>query len=329
MSDVNDTSLAEKLILRALIISLLIHALVFCTWRMGKAQGWFHNMGLPRWMQMVSNAVVPIAPKRLVPAPQPATPLMFVEVDPALASPKPPEAPKFYGANNTLAANPQITTPSTVPDIRGRQDKEMKTTDNGKPKAQPLQPTPPPQPTAAASKAVKSDTPGELALAQPAKKTQEKDGKADTATDAQPQPAYQRPRTIAEAMARNGTLGEKMRQKGGVAMNNVDSSLDVKGTSLGAYDALFVEAVKARWYQLLENRTPNAPGKVILEFKLHPDGRITDMKMAQNDVSDLLGTLCEQAVLDPAPYAPWPTQMRLDIPADYRELRFTFFYDVY
>ena len=57
------------------------------------------------------------------------------------------------------------------------------------------------------------------------------------------------------------------------------------------------------------------------------DGRITDMKMSDNDVGDLLGLLCERAVLDPAPYAPWPSDMRRLIGHNYREVTFTFYYN--
>jgi outer membrane biosynthesis protein TonB len=88
------------------------------------------------------------------------------------------------------------------------------------------------------------------------------------------------------------------------------------------------EAIKTRWFQLLEKVSANASGKVVLEFKLRPDGRITDMKMAQNEVTEELGTFCEQAIFDPAPFPPWPRQMRLDNPADSLDLQFTFYYDV-
>jgi hypothetical protein len=32
--------------------------------------------------------------------------------------------------------------------------------------------------------------------------------------------------------------------------------------------------------------------------------------------------------LDPAPYARWPSQMRKDVGADFRDLQFTFYFDV-
>jgi hypothetical protein len=329
-SDVNEPSFTEKFILRALIISLLIHLAAFFTYKIGQSQGWWANLAMPRWMQVVSRALAPAVPKKIAAVTQSPAPLMFVEVDPANAIHEPPKTPKFYGANNTVAANPNVTKPSSVPDIRGRQDKVLKTTEDGKPKAQPLQPTPPPRPETVAKAAVpkKEYTPGDLASARPAETARESTPEADTAVEAQPQPIYQRPLTIAEAKARSGTLGEKTRQAGGVSNLKITSALDVRSTAVGAYDEQFVGAVKARWDQLWDNRTPNASGKVILEFRLLPDGRITNMKMIQNEVTDLMGTICEQAIMDPAPYAPWPREMRLEIPADFRDVQFTFFYDL-
>jgi len=329
VSLVNEPSFTEKFLLRALIISLLIHFVVFFTYKIGQSQGWWANLAMPRWMQVVSRALAPAIPKKIAAVTQSPTPLMFVEVDPANAIHEPPKAPKFYGANNTVAANPDITKPSTVPDIRGRQDKVLKTTENGKPKAQPLQPTPPPRPETVASAALpkKAYAPGDLASARPAETARESKPEAETAIDAQPQPVYQRPRTIAEAMARNGTLGEKTRQAGGVSNVKMTSSLDVKSTAIGDYDQGFVDAVKARWDQLWENRIPNSSGKVVLEFRLLPDGRITNMTNTQNEVTSFMENICEQAILDPSPYQPWPREMRLEIPADYRDIQFTFFYD--
>jgi hypothetical protein len=63
-----------------------------------------------------------------------------------------------------------------------------------------------------------------------------------------------------------------------------------------------------------------------VEFRLHPDGRVTDLKIAQNEMSELLGIICQQAISDPAPYRKWPEDMRRDIPKDYRDVTFTFYY---
>ena len=50
------------------------------------------------------------------------------------------------------------------------------------------------------------------------------------------------------------------------------------------------------------------------------------MKMTVNEVNELLAELCERAVLDPAPFRPWPQKMRQEIP-DPRQIRFTFYYE--
>jgi len=283
---------------------------------------------LPRWMQLVSKVLTPVAPRKAV-SPL-TTPTVFVEVDPEMIAPQAPKAAKYYGANNSVAANKEIKIASSVPNIEGRQDKVMKTTEDAKPKAAPLQPSPPPppQPTPSQPPPKNSYTPGDLAMAAAAKKAEDKEGKseADATVQPQAQPVYERPRTLAEALARKGTLGEQAKQNGGVNNVSMKSALDVQGSPLGAYDAQFIEAVKTRWYQLLENRSANAPGKVVVEFRMHPDGRITGVKVTVNEVTDLLATICQQAILDPAPYPPWPRQMRLDIPADYRDVQFTFYY---
>ena len=120
--------------------------------------------------------------------------------------------------------------------------------------------------------------------------------------------------------------GRSIDQDGGVKRQLTAPSFDVKGTPFGAYDAAFVSAVTYRWYSLMADPklTVNHPGKVILEFRLNYDGRISDMKMITNEVGDLLGYLCQRAITDPAPYERWPSDMRKIIGSDSREITFTF-----
>ena len=136
-------------------------------------------------------------------------------------------------------------------------------------------------------------------------------------------PAFQ---ANAEAMAQHGMLGEKSRQDGGVKRLRMDSSLDAMKTSYGDYDREFIDAVRTRWYQLLEGRSSEGSGKVVVSFRMLPDGRITDLNMVRNEMSDLLGLICQQAIFDPAPYRPWPEEMRRDIAKEYRDITFTFYY---
>ncbi len=344
VSEPNATSSTEKLILRALIASVLLHLLIASIWREGKAQGWWRNLTMPRWMQLMSNAMMPIAPKKLAQELPSPTQLTFVEVDPALAVPTPPKKPLFQGAKSTQAANREIKVPSEQPNIDGLQEKYLKTTENAKPKPVGATPTPPPAPAVPPAPLVpqttsqqnapkQSYTPGDLAMARPSDKAQ--DGKADSepANQAQPQPqpppAYQKPRTIEEARARSGNPGRLTRQLGGVSKVKSDASLDVVGTPLGDYIARMVEIVQRRWDQLLQNRTPDITGKVVLHFRLLPDGSVRDMKMVENEVGPLLEATCELAVTQPAPYEKWTREMRLGLPTDSYEITFTFYYENY
>jgi hypothetical protein len=337
VSEPNDTSPTEKLLLRALIISVLLHLLIVFVWRQGQAQGWWRNMTMPRWMQLVTKALMPIAPKKLAVDQPSRTQLTFVEVDPALATPAPPKKPAYEGARNTVAANREIKVPSAIPNIDGLQEKYLKTTENAKPKSLAAAPTPPPAPsvpqnTVSQNAPKKTYTPGDLAMARPSDKAQEGKTDAEAGEPAQPQPqpqpAHHRPRTLAEALARSGNPGQLMRQAGGVPRVS-DASLDVKGTPLGDYIQRMVAAVQSRWDKLLEDQTPDVTGKVVLHFRLHPDGSVTDMKMLQNEVGALLEATCELAVTQPAPYEKWTREMRLSLPSDSYDIIFTFYYEPY
>ena len=74
-----------------------------------------------------------------------------------------------------------------------------------------------------------------------------------------------------------------MMQDGGVRRHASVSSLDVKLTGFGDYDAALVEAITQRWYDLLDSQrfALDRTGKVVLQFRLNYDGTISDMKVAQ------------------------------------------------
>jgi hypothetical protein len=62
---------------------------------------------------------------------------------------------------------------------------------------------------------------------------------------------------------------------------------------------------------------------------LHPDGSVTDVRALSYDVGDLLEAACERGIKDPAPFGQWPAEMRQEIPNDYYDITFTFYYDFY
>jgi outer membrane biosynthesis protein TonB len=233
-------------------------------------------------------------------------PLLFVEVTPEQSTPEPPKDPKFYSSANSLAANPDPKDDTSVPRIDGSQDKVPKTFDTLRPAPEPAPPTPPPEPEEP------EPQPRDLTV-----------GASDPATKPKPE----RPKTVAQAQMQQGIIaGPRMRQEGGVKRRGV-VSLDTKATPFGAYDAAVIAAIQRRWYDLLEDSSA-APktGKVVLEFRMHSDGGITDLKIVEEDVGEIRALYCRKAVSDPAPYAPWPSDMRRMIGKDYRDVRFTFYY---
>jgi len=103
-------------------------------------------------------------------------------------------------------------------------------------------------------------------------------------------------------------------------------AFDAVGTPFGMYDAKFIAAVQEQWHTSLRNRSV-APGRVVIDFRLHDDGRITNLRVAEKNVDDLLSYLCEQSILAPAPFERWPKSMRESIGAPHRDVRFTFHYN--
>jgi outer membrane biosynthesis protein TonB len=237
---------------------------------------------------------------------QEEAPLLFVEVTPEQSTPEPPKDPKFYSFANSQAANPDAQVDTGVPKIDGTQDKVPKTFDTLRPSAEPLPPTPPPEPE------------------EP--QTQPRDLTVGDSPPPKP-PKQERPRTVAQAQIQQGIIaGPRMRQDGGVKRRGA-VSLDTKATPFGLYDAEVIHAIQKRWYDLLEDSTA-APksGKVVLDFRMHSDGHITDLKVVEQDVGEIRALFCRKAVSDPAPYKPWPSDMRRMIGKDYRDVKFTFFY---
>ncbi len=322
--------LKENPVVLAAAISLILHLSIFGGWKIGQRLGWWKNQHLPSWLQKISQSLakVPDVKKFPVQPNRESPPLIFVDVDPQLSVKEPPKEAKMYGAANTQVAS-KTRAKADLPEVLGKQEKVVKTVENAKPKAEPLQPTPAP-PEVVEEKETKprpkeKQTAGDLAAAKPQEqikpspeKTKEDDGEAE-------KKARVRPRTLDQVKA--GALGEKMKQQGGAKRVALEPSFDVKLTGFGNYDREFIAAVRQHWYQLLENRN-TVPGKIVVEFRLNYKGRVTDLKAVENTTQNaMLELICIGAISDPSPYAPWPTEMRREMKSDEREVRFTFYYE--
>jgi len=312
----------------AFAISLALHLLVFGTYHTGKKLHLWENLHWPAWLH-APKILTNLIPKQPSPPPpqRQDLPLIFVNVNPAQATAEAPKDAKFYSDKNSRAANPEPDKITETPKVDGQQTQVAKTEDIPREKFVPLQPSPPAQPAQEPQPEVKPKpayTPGDLTLAKPSPTPRKTEGDAN---EAKPP----RPRTIKEALARQQDSrppGEKMKQDGGVQRRNQMASLDTKATPFGAYDAALIEAISQRWYTLLDERdyASDSRGKVVLQFRLHYDGRVTDMKVAESTTGEVLSLICQKAVLDPAPFGAWPSDMRRTL-GDIRSIQFTFYYN--
>ncbi|MDE3067705.1 MAG: hypothetical protein KGJ60_09160 [Verrucomicrobiota bacterium] len=294
----------------ALALSLAAHVLGWCVYESGKALQLWHPSRSPRLASLV-----PPPPQTSQP------PLVFVEVNPEQAVAQPPKDARYYSDQNSRAANPRTAPKANQPKLNGRQSDMVKTETVTRPDFNKLQPSPPaPQtrPAPAPSPPQYAMNAGDLTVGKPENSRQEQQ---------EPKP---RPRTLRQALAEqpHRLPGLAMRQEGGVPRVALEPSLDVKATPFGAYDRAFIDAVSQRWYDLLDSRrfALDRTGKVTLRFRLNYDGTISDVQVLDNNVGDILGYVCREAITDPAPYPKWPSDMRRMIGADYRDITFTFFY---
>ncbi|MDB6023240.1 MAG: hypothetical protein JWQ04_3097 [Pedosphaera sp.] len=121
---------------------------------------------------------------------------------------------------------------------------------------------------------------------------------------------------------------EPIQPKHGPPFNSVRSFPLQEPPPLAAYDAMLVKTIKTHWYNLLDKRDfPGKTGKVILEFHLHADGQVSNLKVLESDVGNVRTYVCTVAVKDPAPYMPWPSEVRRIVGSDDRVITFTFNYE--
>jgi hypothetical protein len=238
---------------------------------------------------------------------------MFIDVRDVQSVAEAPKDATRYSDRNAIAANPDLNKDLNEPKIDGEKTELQKTEDAGrKSKFDQLMPDPPkPEPKEEVKPAIK---PGTMTVAK---------------ADLRPQQERQKPRTIKEAMMqKNQSPGQRAKQAGAAAQRP-NTSYNVKATGFGAYDRAFIDPVSDRWYNLLDNLSYDGyrQGKVVVQFNLNYKGEISDIKILENTVTDMLSLMCQKAVLDPAPFGEWSREMRLAVGEDSRTITFTFYYN--
>jgi len=312
----------------AFALSLVFHLALFGAFQANKRYNWLHSAVLPAWLQAIVPSKQTTAPQEKHKS-QEEMALVFVEVNPEQATPEPPKQAKFYSNQNSKAANKEATQDAGVPKIEGKNPELVKTEEVPREKFVPLQPVPPEpvkakeQPQEEELKPAPVVQPGDLTIAKPS---------LDPPKKGEGESKEERPRTVQEAKARlqpsNLLPGQKMRLDGGLTLHTSRDSLDAKASPLGNYDWGLVQAIQRAWYSLLDERSYAADfrGKVMVRFRLHSDGSITELTIVENTAGGVPGLICETAIEKPRPYTKFPAEMRRMV-GDVRNIQFTFFYD--
>lgn len=105
------------------------------------------------------------------------------------------------------------------------------------------------------------------------------------------------------------------------------AGVDCKLNAFGDYIQRLIEAVDARWNEILDNSKirPPTPSRVQIKFKLFKDGTVQVIDVEED--AGLQGTLfCRDAITTPAPYEKWTPEMIAFLGAEEDEITFTFFY---
>jgi len=311
----------KERLLWALLLSLAAHLLLFGGYKLAQHFHWQSDLLLPRWLKFSRKLEQVIAAKQEAMAQPQEPPLVFINVSEAQATADAPPDAKYYSDKSSRAANPDADKDTGIPKISGTQEQIPKTEDTQRNPFDRLMPSPArPAAPQAEAKAKPAQPVGDLTMAKPEFNPRPDMGAAEQS----------RPRRLADARRRLENLppGEKMKQDGGVKQKLEFSAVDAKATPFGAYDAALIDAVSQCWYRSLDETHYDGyqRGKVVLQFVLNHKGEVRDVKVTESTVGTYLSLLCEMAVVNPAPYGDWPSDLRRLLYSDQRKLQFTFYY---
>ena len=221
-----------------------------------------------------------------------------------------PKDTKYYSSQNSRAADPTRGN-KDIPQLSGKLTEVVKTENVPRPDFNKLQPSSlAPQP-----KSPPAAQPGDLTLGKPENAPPQEQPRPRTVKQANAQQAYRPP-------------GLQMKQEGGASRHALVPSLDVRATPFGEYDAAMFAAIQQYWDNELDSRqfALDRTGRVTIQFNLNYDGTVTDVKILNNTVGILLGSVCQDAIEGPVPFARWSSGMRGEIGRNYRQITVTFLY---
>jgi len=103
-------------------------------------------------------------------------------------------------------------------------------------------------------------------------------------------------------------------------------AFDTRSSPFGSYDAKMIETIEKRWLELTPRIQMRGRGEVVVEFKLNYDGGVTDVQVQPTRLLGIAVEICKQAILESAPFDPWPAEMRKLVGKPEREITFRFNY---
>jgi hypothetical protein len=304
-------------LMKALAISLMIHLVFFATWKTGLISAIVpaRRSQIPLRRPQASEP-----PVLVVQQPPVQNRLAFSEVDPQLEVKTEPKDARFFAAVNTEASSRIPKAGTDLPNIHGKDEKVVKTTPTKLEERQPSKPELKSESKTVENPPMEKPPVGDLALRKP----------LPDATDAAKQktieePGQQHRRPLTLAQADSGSQGVQSKMEGGAKMEGLES-LAAKGRIAGRYFPQMFDAIGHHWRSFDSRFSPLAPGRVILGFQLHHDGRISDMTVLKTTVGEVPTLICQKAVLDPAPYPKWENEMRRELGSDQQNITIEFSY---
>lgn len=104
------------------------------------------------------------------------------------------------------------------------------------------------------------------------------------------------------------------------------SGVAPKDSVFREYDAKMIGRIEKRWLELTPLIQMRGAGQVVVDFALNSDGQVSDVRVRPTRLLGFAVEICKQAILDCAPFDPWPAEMRRLIGETGRDVTFTFNY---
>ena len=268
----------------AVAVSLGLHLLLFLV-----VPDTFHKVVAFVRPVEVLTAPVKIDEARLPPK------LRFIETNP-LANQAVPKTTPFTSSRNQTAAQPvpeKMPTNSPLPKSEGTS--EQLRIAQGKPRSiDQSQAAPVARPSVSMAAPVKAAPPP---------------GPGKSAAQAAPAPVAANP-DRPRASVPSGTYGLLLRRPLGVSRAG-SIAIDARFSNYGDYTQRMLEAIQSTWWSIIERSRFEGVtrGSVIVRFRLHRDGTVTDAQILGSEVTRVMSLACKDAVMAPAPYDIWRADM--------------------